>query len=542
MALSDYLERKEPILYLVTMEESRAEAEIQKYCDSRSPAIPLFRWSSTRGLEAVRGGVVESVTLAEEGDPRLQAQAPLLAILRYAVSQCKEDGLFLLKDVHQFLRSGGGYNPAVALTVRALRDAFYELRALGKPRKIVLLCPEVMIPPDLEKELRVCDLPLPNRQDLAGTVARMRRRAQAIKERDRQFVLDTPGGEAFDLAMANAAQGLTQVEVEYILENMLFVERRLDGDSPRRMTREKQQIIRKSGVLEYIPSEELEHLEVGGLEVMLQWLSLRKHVFLNIEQASRDYGIRQVPRGVLLLGISGCGKSLVCKKIAQDWGLALLRLDVGAIFDRYVGASEERIRRALQVAESVAPCILWVDEIEKGFSMSSGGDGGTSARVLGTLLVWMQEKKAPVFIAATANDITSLPPELLRAGRFDNRFFVGCPGDLAREEIFRIHLRSHKLDPGQFDLPALVDKSFGYTGAEIEQSVLDSAYDAFFERRRATTEDILRNIRRNRPLVKSLGKQMSRILQMLDEGRVELASEQTIQVKELIERVGISLV
>jgi SpoVK/Ycf46/Vps4 family AAA+-type ATPase len=182
-----------------------------------------------------------------------------------------------------------------------------------------------------------------------------------------------------------------------------------------------------------------------------------------------------------------------------------------------------------------------VDEIEKGFSSSGGGDGGTSARVLGTLLVWMQEKKAPVFIAATANDITTLPPELLRAGRFDNRFFVGCPGDLAREEIFRIQLRAHKLDPEQFDIAELVEQSFGYTGAEIEQSVLDSAYDAFFERRRATTGDLLRNIKRNRPLVKSLGKQMSKILQMLDEGRVELASKDTIQVKELIEKVGISL-
>jgi len=152
--LADYLERKEPIVYVSTMEESRAEAEIQEYCDHRTPPMPLFRWSSTRGLERVRGAVVEPVTLAEDGDPRQQAQAPLLPVLRYAVSQCKEDGLFILKDVHQFLRSGSGYNPTVALTVRALREAFYELRALNKARKIVLLCPEVIIPPDLEKELR----------------------------------------------------------------------------------------------------------------------------------------------------------------------------------------------------------------------------------------------------------------------------------------------------------------------------------------------------------------------------------------------------
>jgi hypothetical protein len=541
MTLAEILERKEPLLYLVSMEESRAEAEIQHYCEQKAPPLFLFRWSSTRGLEKIAGGVVEPVRIPEDGDPRIQAQAPLVPVLRWAIHTCREDGVFLLKDVHQFLRGGSSYNPAAALTTRALRDAFYDLRSLGKACKVVLLCPESVIPPDLEKEVRVCDLPLPTRPELVTLVKKVRLRARAIRDRDRRFDYGVTDDEAFDQAMANAAQGLTQVEVEYILDNMLYVEHRLARDAPGRVTREKQQIIRKSGVLEYIPAEDLERLEVGGLEVMLQWLNLRKYAFLNSEKARAEYGIRQVPRGVLLLGISGCGKSLVCKRIAQDWGLALLRLDVGAIFDRFVGASEERIRRALQVAESVAPCILWIDEIEKGFNTSAGGDGGTSARVLGTFLVWMQEKKAPVFIAATANDITALPPELLRAGRFDNRFFVGCPGDGARREIFGIHLRAHKLEPSGFDLEKLVKLSFGYTGAEIEQAVLDSAYDAFFEHRRATSADVVRNIQRNRPIVKSLGRQMNRILQMLDEGRVELASKDTIQVGELVEKLGISV-
>jgi len=206
-----------------------------------------------------------------------------------------------------------------------------------------------------------------------------------------------------------------------------------------------------------------------------------------------------------------------------------------------VGASEERIRKALALAESIAPCILWVDEIEKGFNTAVGGDGGTSARVLGTFLSWMQEKKAPVFIAATANDITVLPPELQRSGRSDNRFFVGCPGEKGRREIFEIHLRARNLDPQRFDLDQLVKLTFGYTGAEIEQVVLDSAYDTFYENRRATMDDLTRNIQRSRPLVKSLGRQIGKILEMLEDGRMELASEDTISVRQLMDVLHISL-
>ena len=538
MILDSILERKEPILYLITHEEGRAEAAVQDFCECQTPPRPLFRWSSTRGLEKVQKGIVEPVPVPERGDPRVQSQAPLVPVLDYLVHEGEKDGIFLLRDVHHYLRGGSGFNPAVALTVRAIREAFYELRSLRKPQKLVLLSCEAVIPPDLENEVRVFDFPLPTWEELAATIRGMHQRAIAVRAHDPTFKYQISDEDTFVNRMVHSARGLTQVEVEYILENMLYVDRRLDDDAPRRVTREKQQIIRKSGVLEYIPAEDLENLEVGGLKVMLKWLERRKCVFLNAVKA-RKQGIKQLPRGVLLLGISGCGKSLVCKRIAQDWGLPLLRLDMGAIFDRFVGASEERIRKALHVAESVAPCILWLDELEKGFSTSLGGDGGTSQRVLGTFLVWMQEKTAPVFIAATANDISSLPPELLRSGRFDNRFFVGCPGDSAREEIIRIHLRAHNLADDSFDVRALAQRSFGYTGAEIEQAVLDSVYDAFYEKRPVTSEDIMGNIARNHPLVKSLAPQMSRILQMLDEGRMELASADTVPVTELVKRLNI---
>ena len=539
MTLDSILGRKEPILYLITHEESRAEAAVQGFCERQTPPVHLLRWSSTRGLEKTQKGVVEPIQVPAHGDPRIQAQAPLVPVLNYLVNECKHDGIFVLRDVHHYLREGSGFNPAVALTIRALREAFYELRALRKPRKLVLLSCEAVIPPDLENEMRVFDFPLPTKEELAVTIRGMNRRAIAVRDRDRTFEYQIADEESFVNRMVNSALGLTQVEVEYILENMLYADRRLDDDTPRCVTREKQQIIRKSGVLEYIPADDLANLEVGGLEVMLEWLKRRKYVFLNATKAL-ERGIKQLPRGVLLLGISGCGKSLVCKRIAQDWGLPLLRLDMGAIFDRFVGASEERIRKALHVAESVAPCILWLDELEKGFSTSLGGDGGTSQRVLGTFLVWMQEKTAPVFIAATANDISNLPPELLRSGRFDNRFFVGCPGDGARADILRIHLRAHGLADCSFDVPALVERSFGYTGAEIEQAVLDSVYDAFYENRSVTSEDVAGNIARNRPLVKSLAPQMTKIMQMLDEGRMELASADTVSVAKLVEKLKIS--
>ncbi len=226
------------------------------------------------------------VRLPEDPEPRGAPTAALVPVLRFAVHQCGEDGIFLLKDVHPLLRiGGGGFNHQVTLTTRALRDAFYELRALGKPRKIVLLSPELAVPGDLEKELPIQDFPLPARDDLLETARKAVRRAQAIRQKDPSFRLDVAEPEGMGAGLADAALGLTQVEVEYLLDNLLYVERRLAGDAPRRVMREKQQIIRKSGVLEFIPAENLQDLEVGGLEVLLRWLRLRKHVLDNRERA-----------------------------------------------------------------------------------------------------------------------------------------------------------------------------------------------------------------------------------------------------------------
>jgi SpoVK/Ycf46/Vps4 family AAA+-type ATPase len=251
---------------------------------------------------------------------------------------------------------------------------------------------------------------------------------------------------------------------------------------------EKRQIVRRSGLLEFYEAEE--NLgDVGGLESLKGWLRRRHHAF---SEEAREFGL-PFPRGILLLGVQGCGKSLVAKAISREWRMPLLRLDVGRVFGKYIGESEAAIRRVAQTAEAVAPAILWIDEIEKGFAgaTAESHDTGVSARVLGTFLTWLQEKRKPVFVFATANQIRNLPPELLRKGRFDELFFVDLPTADERAAIFAVHLRKRRRDPGDFALPALAERTEGFTGAEIEQVVNEALYTAFGAGRRPLKQDDL---------------------------------------------------
>ena len=251
---------------------------------------------------------------------------------------------------------------------------------------------------------------------------------------------------------------------------------------------EKKQIIRRNGILEFYEAQE-DLADVGGLDALKAWLRRRREAFT---EDARAYGL-PVPRGILLLGVQGCGKSLVAKAISREWGMPLLRLDVGRVFGKYIGESEAAIRRVVQTAEAAAPAILWIDEIEKGFAgtASDAHDTGVGARVLGTFLTWLQEKTQPVFVFATANQIRSLPPELLRKGRFDELFFVDLPGKTERAEIFAVHLRKCGRDPAGFDLPALAARAEGYTGAEIEQIVHEALYAGYAAGRRPVTQEDL---------------------------------------------------
>src|SRR6202012_4087564 len=285
------------------------------------------------------------------------------------------------------------------------------------------------------------------------------------------------------------ALGLTLGEAENVFAKIIVKGERLSGDDVNEVFAEKQQIIRKSGLLEYYSTEE-SFGNVGGLNALKDWLTKRAVAFTN---EAREFGL-PFPKGILMLGVQGCGKSLCAKSVSNLWQLPLLRFDMGRMFGSLVGSSEENVRRAIAVAESVAPAILWVDEIDKAFAGSQGSgrtDGGTAARVFGTFLRWLSEKTWPVFVVATANDIAQLPPELLRKGRWDEIFFVDLPDREERTEIFGIHLAKRGRDAAAFDLESLADASKDFSGAEIEEAINSALYDAFYDKQDIRTEHVL---------------------------------------------------
>jgi SpoVK/Ycf46/Vps4 family AAA+-type ATPase len=304
--------------------------------------------------------------------------------------------------------------------------------------------------------------------------------------------------------IVNAAQGLTADEIESALARSLVIEKRL---SPSLIVEEKKQIVRKSGILEFYPVQQ-GMKDVGGLELLKEWLDKRKG---SLTQAARDFGI-PYPKGVLLMGVQGCGKSLVAKAIANAYRLPILKMDVGRIFGGLVGQSEENMRKAIRIAESLAPCVLWIDELEKGFAGtgSSGvSDSGTTARVFSTFLTWMQDKTKPVFLVATANDVTALPPELLRKGRFDEVFFIDLPAAKDRALIFKIHLEKRGRKGSKFKHKNLAEATRGFSGAEIEQVVIGGLHHAFDEGRELTMKDLLDEAAAQVPLSRMMAEDIA---------------------------------
>jgi len=371
--------------------------------------------------------------------------------------------------------------------VRKLRDLSYALKASFKT--LVLISPVLELPPELEKEVTVVDFALPGLEDLGRLLDELIRSLKGHENIDCELE-----PEERDRVL-KAALGLTLGEAENVFAKSIVEHGCFDVDT---ILSEKQQIIRKTRVLEYFDTD-CGVSDVGGLDLLKDWLAKRSEAF---SERAREFGLPE-PKGLLLLGVQGCGKSLTAKAVANLWKLPLLKLDVGKIFAGFVGSSEENMRKAIRIAESIAPCVLWIDEIEKGLSgtESSGiSDAGTTARVFATLITWLQEKEKPVFVIATANDISQLPPELLRKGRFDDIFFVDLPSERERAEIFRIHLRRRGRDPEKFDIERLARETEGYSGAEIEQAVIGGLYEAFAAGRELRTEDILKVISQSVPL------------------------------------------
>jgi SpoVK/Ycf46/Vps4 family AAA+-type ATPase len=452
--LETLIRARYPIIYIVSWEEKRVEDALREIARERGKKI--FFWTITQGMVL-------------NPNHRDNATRDPIAALDF-IMESRDQALFVLKDYHAFIND-------VTVT-RRLRDLTTALKTSYKT--LIILAPILKLPSELEKEVTVVDYGLPDREDLDVLLENI---IQSVKDNPQ---IKTDLSELERDQVLKAAQGLTANEAENVFAKSLVEKHQFDVDV---ILSEKEQIIRKSGILEYYPFAEKVG-DVGGLDLLKDWMEKRT---VSFTEKARAFGLPE-PRGVLLLGVQGCGKSLSAKAIGSLWRLPLLRLDVGRIFGGIVGQSEENMRKAIRVAESVSPAILWIDELEKGFSgtQSSGvSDGGTTSRVFGTFLTWMQDKQAATFVVATSNDVTALPPELLRKGRFDEIFFIDLPSHEERKQIFTIHLRKRKRNPEDFDLDRLASATPGFSGAEIEAVVVESLYDAFDDQKELTTDSIV---------------------------------------------------
>ncbi|HWD42022.1 MAG TPA: AAA family ATPase [Fimbriimonas sp.] len=484
---------KYPILYVVSWEERRVEEAVSAVCGELKRA--LHSWTVTGGIKPP----IPRVTSSRSG-----GLSPDLEILAQ-IHEAPEGSVFLLKDFHPYMKD---YR-----VIRLLRDL--ALRMRGRSQTLILTAPSLVLPQDLEKEVTVVEFPLPSAEDIEGVLDQV---TQAISSNKN---VDTTLTPTMRERVVKSAQGLTLDEIESVFARSLVEKKRFDLDA---ILEEKKQIIRKSGLLEYYAPESSIG-DVGGLDLLKEWLDKRTKTF---SDKAREFGI-PAPKGILLLGVQGCGKSLVAKAVACHWNLPLLKLDVGRIFGSLVGQSEENIRKAIRTAESVAPCVLWADELEKGFAgVGSAGvsDSGTTARVFATFLTWMSEKTKPVFLIATANDVTALPPEMLRKGRFDEIFFVDLPDEKEREQVFSIHLTKRKRDLKDFNLKALAKATDGFSGAEIEQVVIGALYVAYDANRELLQKDLLAEAKAAVPLSVMMSEEIDE-LRTWAEMRARPASKRT---------------
>ena len=447
--LKDMLKANYPLIYLTTTEYNRTLQYVRRIAHTNN--FTFNTWDCVAGLEIHEKD--------EQGKPKVKEHPEKIKdykdVLQYVRSSAEQTGkeIYFLEDYHKYFRETD-----VVVMLRKLAE---QLKYYDK--HLLIVGPFVKLPAELEKFITVVNIPLPDRNDLEKRLNVILKK-ETLNEDLKKYLIDSALGmtdmEA-DLAfrLAQQKKGLNTPEAARIVAN------------------EKEQIIKKSGILDYFQVNQDLDKTVGGLDNLKTWLKQRSKAF---ESKAQRFGLKE-PKGILLLGVPGCGKSLTAKCIASEWKQPLLRLDIGKVFQAEVGASENNIRQAIATAEAVAPCVLWVDEIEKGLNAGGGEkDGGTNSRVFSTILTWMQEKTKPVFVVATANDISQLPPELLRKGRFDEIFFVDLPSFEERKHIFKIHLEKN----GQHsisDFDDLASKSKFFNGAEIEETVKEAMFISYIE-------------------------------------------------------------
>jgi hypothetical protein len=472
-------------LLVETTEEDRAEALAERAAWQLQ--LPLFVWRRATGLR--RAGAPTGVYGTE--DPRtalghvVSSQLPALYVFHGLGSELER--------------------PDVA---DLLREAARQLA--GRSGAIVLTGANVRLPGSLRVEVGPLHLPMPTRDEYESLQQRV---VKDVSTRMGVQVSLAPADQ--DRLLANL-QGLTLAEAEKLLTRVLVEDGRLDAGDVKRIVEAKRELVERDGLLEFQPAvDSLD--DIADLVHLKEWLEKRR-LFMEDRQRAADFGL-EFPRGVLLVGVPGCGKSLCAKAVAAAWGLPLVRLDPGALYDKYIGETEQNFRRAMASADRLAPLVLWIDEIEKAFA--AGGedaDGGTSLRVLGSFLSWLQERRGDVFVVATANDVQRLPAELLRKGRFDETFFVDLPDEETRAVILDIHLRRRKQAPDRFDLRLLAAESEGYSGAELEQVVISALYTAFSAKVAPTTALLLDELRRTPPIA-STAREKIAFLRAWAEGR-----------------------
>lgn len=475
-----------PILWIRSLEEQRLERLLQQAAE-RLGGRTLLRWDFIGGLEGAPNRSGEA------------ARNPLAALEALASLPAEQGAILLLRDFHRYSDDAG--------VCRRLRNLALSLPE--RPHTLVISAPEWRLPPELEDCVHWLDLPLPDAAEIADLLESI---ANAC---------GTPLQPGVREQLSAACHGLSEMRVRQLAARALARRGRLGADDLAEVLEEKRQAIARSELLEYCPSE-ASPADIGGLEVLKHWLEQRRRAF---SDEARRYGL-PLPRGVLLVGPQGTGKSLTARVIAHSWGMPLLRLDVGRLFAGLVGASEARTREMIQRAEAMAPCVLWIDEIDKGFGFaasSSGGDGGTSQRVLASVLTWMAEKTSAVFVVATANGVERLPAELLRKGRFDEIFLLELPSREERRAILDLQLKRRRPEHA-IPLEVLLDRTEGFSGAELEQTVIEAMHLAFGDGRELGEADLIAAASQVVPLSRTAREQLEALQAWASGGRARLAS------------------
>ncbi len=474
------------IIVIETVEEDRAEKILVQL--ALRLEIPLFIWTINKGLYNIEKG---NTIYGTEN----------LAMALSHVTSTKLEALYHFRSLGPFLRE---------ITVSSKLIDIAEKLSREKGALILTGC-DIEISESLKPHTAITDLPLPTREEYTTLLV------NTYRDLTRRSKIDFEISPTDINRLINNLQGLTFLEAHKVLTMVMIEDGRLSMDDIQKVIEAKREIIEREGLLEYYTVEE-RFEDIADLVGLKSWLNKRKHFITDPDRAAQA-GL-SFPKGILLLGVPGTGKSLCAKAVSIEWGLPLLKMDPAKLYSKYIGETERNFKRAMEIAEKMSPLVLWVDEIEKAFATGGESDGGVSMRVLGGFLSWMQEREGDVFVVATANDVTRLPPELLRKGRFDEIFFVDLPDFDTRVSIFHIHLKRRKLEPNTFDLELLAGITDGFSGAEIEQVIVSALYTAFSDKSTLTTDHLVAEVNHTSPLSKVRSEHIAALREWAEERTV----------------------